>query len=48
MKRSEFEHLLRTAAAATSGKEFIVFGSQALLRYIAEPPKALLVSVSGK
>lgn len=45
MKRSEFEHLLCTAGALSPEKEFIVFGSQALLSYVEKPPKALLVSL---
>ncbi len=45
MKRSEFEKLLCTAGKLSPEKEFIVFGSQALLGYMAKPPKDLLVSI---
>lgn len=45
MKRSEFEKLLCAAGKLSPEKEFIVFGSQALLGYIEKPPKDLLVSI---
>lgn len=44
MKRNEFEKLLCAAGKLSPEKEFIVFGSQALLGYIKNPPKDLLVS----
>lgn len=45
MKRIEFEHLLCAAGAISTEKEFVVFGSQALLGYIENPPAELLVSM---
>ena len=45
MKRTEFENLLCVAGAISPEKEFVVFGSQALLGYIENPPKELLISM---
>lgn len=44
MKRSEFELLLREAGALCRETEFIVFGSQAVLGWLENPPRSLLVS----
>ena len=44
MNRSEFELLLREAGALCRESDFIVFGSQAVLGWLARPPRALLVS----
>ena len=44
MKKSEFEFLLREAGALCREREFIVFGSQAVLGSMDKPPRALLVS----
>ncbi len=44
MKRSEFELLLREAGALCRERDFIVFGSQAILGWLEKPPRSLLVS----
>jgi len=44
MKRTEAEHVLRTAAAIAQEQSFVVVGSQAVLFLLPNAPDALLVS----
>ncbi|MGH6638781.1 MAG: DUF6036 family nucleotidyltransferase [Polaromonas sp.] len=44
MKRSEFEHVLRAAAAISQEQSFVVVGSQAVLLSFPDAPAELLVS----
>ena len=45
MRRDQFDHVLRAAAAIADETEFVVIGSQALLGVVQNPPEELLVSV---
>jgi len=45
MRRQEFDHVVRAAAAAVGLDEFVIIGSQAIHGEISEPPEELLSSM---
>ncbi len=45
MTRSEFEHVLRAAAAISQEQSFVVVGSQAVLLSFPDAPAELLVRI---
>lgn len=45
MNRQEFEHIIRACAAATSCKELLIVGSQAILGSVPDSPRELRVSL---
>lgn len=47
MKRTEFEHVIRAAAAVTGVDRLIVIGSQAIHGQFTVPPSQLLVSAEA-
>lgn len=47
MRKGELEHLLRSVGEVTRDREFILFGSQAILGYMKNPPDALLKSMEA-
>ncbi|MBI4657930.1 MAG: hypothetical protein HY735_03615 [Verrucomicrobia bacterium] len=47
MNRSQFEHILRAAAAITDEREIVVVGSQAVLGQFPDAPTDLLVSIEA-
>ena len=47
MRKAELEHLLRSVGEITRDRNLILFGSQAVLGYLRNPPRALLVSMEA-
>jgi hypothetical protein len=45
MRREDFDHVIRAAAAAVGLDEFVIIGSQAIHGQVSEPPEELLVSM---
>src|ERR1700757_2819261 len=45
MNRQEFEHIIRACGAATSCKELLIVGSQAILGSVPDSPRELRVSL---
>ncbi len=48
MNRSQFEHILRAAAAITDENDIVVVGSQAILGQFPDAPAALLASIEAE
>jgi len=48
MKRSELEHIVRTAGAIANDREIVVVGSQSILGQFPNAPVALLASMEAE